>query len=461
MTSKFLISTYGCQLNEHDSERIAGQLVGRGMEATTNAEEADVVIFNTCTVRENADTKFYAHLGHLKTLREQNPNLVIAVGGCMAQAQGGAIMDRVSHVDLVFGTHNVGDVANLVDEVRANGKLVAVPDAPAPSGGDLDEALTAVRALPFAAWVTLQTGCNNTCAYCIVPDVRGPEVSRPFAHVIEEVEELARRGVTEVTFLGQNVNSYGRDLTGRSPLFAELLRAAGTVEGISRIRYTSPHPKDLRPEVLAAMAETEAVCEQLHLPLQSGSNRILTAMRRGYTAERYLEKIDAARTLIPDLAVTTDLIVGFPGETEEDFVATLEVAAEADWDSAFTFIFSPREGTRAAAMVDDFIDPEVVAERFARLVAVVERSALRRHEARVGRTEEVLVLGPSKTDPTMTSGRTRQGKLVHFSAPPSAQAAGTYVTATIHHGARHHLLGTYQELVAAPRHRRSIPLAVR
>ena len=279
--------------------------------------------------------------------------------------------------------------------------------------------------------------------------------------MIEEVEALAGRGVTEVTFLGQNVNSYGRDLTGRSPLFAELLRAAGTVEGISRIRYTSPHPKDLRPEVLAAMAETDAVCEQLHLPLQSGSNRILTAMRRGYTAERYLEKIEAARTLIPDLAVTTDLIVGFPGETEDDFVATLEVAAEADWDSAFTFIFSPREGTRAAAMVDQFIDPEVVAERFARLVAVVERSALRRHEARVGRTEEVLVLGPSKTDPTMTSGRTRQGKLVHFSAPPSARAAGTYVTATIHHGARHHLLGTYEELVAAPRHRRSIPLAVR
>jgi tRNA-2-methylthio-N6-dimethylallyladenosine synthase len=461
VAKKFLISTYGCQLNEHDSERIAGQLVGEGMEATSVAEEADVIVFNTCTIRENADTKFYAHLGHLKTLREENPNLVIAVGGCMAQAQGGAIMDRVGHVDLVFGTHNVGDVSNLIAEVRRSGKLVAVPDAPPPSGGDLDQALTAVRALPFTAWVTLQTGCNNTCSYCIVPDVRGAEVSRPFADVVTEVTELARRGVTEVTLLGQNVNSYGRDLTGRGPLFADLLRAVGDVEGIRRVRYTSPHPKDLRPEVMAAMAETDAVCEQLHLPLQSGSNRVLTAMRRGYTAERYLEKLAAARALIPDLAVTTDLIVGFPGETHDEFEQTLEVAAAADWDSSFTFIFSPREGTRAAAMVDQFIAEEVVAERFARLIAVVERSALRRHQARVGRDEEVLVLGPSKTDASLVSGRTRQGKLVHFAAPREASAAGAYAKVTITYGARHHLLGEYRELVAPPTHRRSIPVHAR
>ncbi len=461
MAKKFLISTYGCQLNEHDSERIAGQLVGEGMEATTAVEDADVIIFNTCTIRENADTKFYAHLGHLKTLREENPDLVIAVGGCMAQAQGGAIMERVGHVDLVFGTHNVGEVSNLIAEVRKNGKIVAVPDEPTPSGGDLDQALTAVRALPFTAWVTLQTGCNNTCAYCIVPDVRGGEVSRPFADVVVEVSELAKRGVTEVTLLGQNVNSYGRDLTGRGPLFADLLRAVGEVEGIRRVRYTSPHPKDLRPEVMAAMAETDAVCEQLHLPLQSGSNRVLSAMRRGYTAERYLEKLAAARQLIPDLAVTTDLIVGFPGETHEEFEETLEVAAAADWDSSFTFIFSPREGTRAAAMVGDFVPEDVVAERFARLIGVVERSALRRHQERVGRDEEVLVLGPSKTDASLVSGRTRQGKLVHFAAPKEASLAGTYAKVTITYGARHHLLGEYRELLAPPRHRRSIPLAVR
>ena len=461
VAKKFLISTYGCQLNEHDSERIAGQLVGEGMEATTEVDDADVIIFNTCTIRENADTKFYAHLGHLKTLREQNPDLVIAVGGCMAQAQGGAIMERVGHVDLVFGTHNVGEVSNLIAEVRKSGKLVAVPDEPAPSGGDLDQALTAVRALPFTAWVTLQTGCNNTCAYCIVPDVRGGEVSRPFADVVTEVNELAKRGVTEVTLLGQNVNSYGRDLTGRGPLFANLLRAVGEVEGIRRVRYTSPHPKDLRPDVMAAMAETDAVCEQLHLPLQSGSNRVLSAMRRGYTAERYLEKLRAARALIPDLAVTTDLIVGFPGETHDEFEETLEVAAAADWDSSFTFIFSPREGTRAAKMIEDFVPQDVVAERVARLIGVVERSALRRHQERVGRDEEVLVLGPSKTDAALVSGRTRQGKLVHFAAPKDASLAGAYAQVTITYGARHHLLGEYRELLSAPRHRRSIPLLAR
>jgi tRNA-2-methylthio-N6-dimethylallyladenosine synthase len=392
-------------MNDHDSERIAGLLRAKGMESTTEVDEANVIVFNTCTIRENADTKFYAHLGHVKQRRESGENVLVAVGGCMAQAQGGAILDKVGHVDLVFGTHNVSQLPHLIDRVRAEGRLAIVPDAPDPSGGDLSEALTAVRELPYAAWITLQTGCDNTCAYCIVPDVRGPEVSRPFADLVAEATELARRGVTEVTLLGQNVNSYGRDLTGRSPLFADLLRALGEVPGIRRIRFTSPHPKDLRPETIAAMAETEAVCNQLHLPLQSGSNRILTAMRRGYTAERYLERLAAARVAIPDLAVTTDLIVGFPGETDEDFAETLEVAAEAEWDSAFTFIFSPREGTRAAAMVDQFCDPDAVAERFEQLLAVVERSSLRRNEARVGHLEELLIVGPSKTNDEMTSGR--------------------------------------------------------
>ena len=461
MTEKFLIRTYGCQMNDHDSERIAGLLRAKGMEPTTEVDEANVIVFNTCTIRENADTKFYAHLGHVKQRREFGENVLVAVGGCMAQAQGGAILDKVGHVDLVFGTHNVSQLPHLIDRVRAEGRLAVVPDAPDPSGGDLSDALTAVRELPYAAWITLQTGCDNTCAYCIVPDVRGPEVSRPFADLVAEATELARRGVTEVTLLGQNVNSYGRDLTGRSPLFADLLRALGEVPGIRRIRFTSPHPKDLRPETIAAMAETEAVCNQLHLPLQSGSNRILTAMRRGYTAERYLERLAAARAAIPDLAVTTDLIVGFPGETDEDFAETLEVAAEAEWDSAFTFIFSPREGTRAAAMVDQFCDPDAVAERFEQLLAVVERSSLRRNEARVGRLEELLIVGPSKTRNEMTSGRTSQGKLVHIATPEVALLPGAYATATITHGARHHLLGTFEELIAPPRHRRTLSVVAR
>lgn len=461
MAEKFLIRTYGCQMNDHDSERIAGLLAARGMEPTTEVDEATVIVFNTCTIRENADTKFAAHLGHVKQRREQDPSVLVAVGGCMAQSQGAAILDQVGHVDLVFGTHNLRDLPDLLDRVRVEGRLAVLEEAPEPSSGDLDAALGAVRALPYAAWITLQTGCDNTCAYCIVPDVRGPEVSRPLEAIVAEATELARRGVTEVTLLGQNVNSYGRDLTGRSPLFADLLRAVGSVEGIARVRFTSPHPKDLRPETIAAMAETAAVCEQLHLPLQSGSNRILAAMRRGYTAERYLERLAAARAAIPDLAVTTDLIVGFPGETDDDFEETLAVAAEAQWDSAYTFIFSPRPGTRAATMVDQFCDADVVAARFERLLAVVERSSLRRHEARVGRTEELLVVGPSKTDPTMTSGRTRQGKLVHLASPTPAPQPGAYVAATITHGARHHLLGTFEHQVAAPRHRRSLPVVAR
>jgi tRNA-2-methylthio-N6-dimethylallyladenosine synthase len=280
---------------------------------------------------------------------------------------------------------------------------------------------------------------------------------------VGEVEALARRGVTEVTLLGQNVNSYGRDITKRRPLFADLLKAVGAVEGIGRIRFTSPHPKDLRPETIEAMATTPEVCEQLHLPIQSGSDRVLRAMRRGYTAQRYLEKLAAARAAIEDLAVTTDIIVGFPGETEEDFEETLAVCAEARYDSAFTFIFSPRPGTRAAAMEDQFIPSEVIAERFARLKSVIDRAALTRHQSRVGRTEEVLVEGPSKRDQSMLSGRTRQGKLVHFApigpGPSGTPAAGGLAQVVITAGHPHHLSGLLTEVTARPRHRVLIPLA--
>jgi tRNA-2-methylthio-N6-dimethylallyladenosine synthase len=308
--------------------------------------------------------------------------------------------------------------------------------------------------------VTIQTGCDNSCAFCIVPSVRGGEVSRPQADLIAEVRALARRGVTEVTLLGQNVNSYGRDITRRRPLFADLLEAVGGVEGIRRVRFTSPHPKDLRGETIAAMAQTDQVCNHLHLPLQSGSDVVLAAMRRGYTAERYLARLAEARAEIPDLAVTTDLIVGFPGETEDDFERTLEVAAEVGYDSAYTFIFSPRPGTRAASMQDRFVDGDVVADRFERLRVVVERSALARHRSRIGRVEEVVVEGPSKRNPTVTTGRTTQNKLVHFEPVGGrAVAAGSFADVEVTGAARHHLTGALVGVTAGPSHRVRIPVS--
>ncbi|MDA8313735.1 MAG: tRNA (N6-isopentenyl adenosine(37)-C2)-methylthiotransferase MiaB [Actinomycetota bacterium] len=459
MSRKFLVRTFGCQMNEHDSERLAGLLVAEGMEQAESLDEADVVVFNTCCIRENADNKLYGHLGHLKTLRERRPGLQIAVGGCLAQKDRELVRQKAPHVDVVFGTHNLARAPELLRRAAAEGPLVEVLDAPDPVLADLAPALGAVRELPYAGWVTIQTGCDNSCAFCIVPAVRGPEVSRPVADVVAEVRALARRGVVEVTLLGQNVNSYGRDLTRRRPLFAELLRAVGSVDGVRRVRFTSPHPKDLRPETIAAMAEVGAVCEQLHLPLQAGSDRVLSAMRRGYTAERYLARLAAARAAVNDLAVTTDLIVGFPGETEVDFTETLAVVAEAEFDSAYTFIFSPRPGTRAAAMHDVFVPADVVADRFERLRQVVERSALRRYEARVGRVEEVLVEGSSRRDAGMLTGRTRQGKLVHFPPPgDGAPAPGAFCEVEVTAAGPHHLVGSLVRVIALPAHRRRIPV---
>ena len=461
----FHIRTFGCQMNEHDSERLAGALVADGLIAVEDLESADVVVFNTCCIRENADNKFYGHLGNLKTLRESRPDMQIAVGGCLAQMDKEKIQERAGHVDVVFGTHNLTKAPELLRRASAEGPLMEILDEPVPFGDPTaadqqTAALAAVRDLPYAAWVTIQMGCDNSCAYCIVPAVRGPEVSRPVDDLVAEVAELARRGVTEVTLLGQNVNSYGRDITRRSPLFGDLLRAVGDVTGIRRVRFTSPHPKDLRPDVIAAMAETTEVCNHLHLPLQSGSDSLLVAMRRGYTAERYLDRLAAARAAIADLAVTTDLIVGFPGETEDDFERTLEVAAEAEFDSAYTFVFSPRPGTRAAAMTEHFINQEVSAERMERLRAVVERSALRKHAARVGRIEEVVVEGPSKRDPAITTGRTGQNKLVHFAAPSGNPiASGTFALVAVTGAARHHLTGDLVEVTARPSYRVRIPVS--
>ncbi len=446
-------------MNEHDSERIAGLLMNDGMVPAESDAEADVVIFNTCTIRENADLKLYSALGHLKALKERRPDMQIAVGGCMAQKDRGTILERADWVDVVFGTHNLAQAPALLRRARVEGPIVDVWDAPDPEASkDMAPALYAVRELPWAAWMTIQTGCDNTCAYCIVPSVRGEEISRPLEDLVREAEMLAASGVTEITVLGQNVNSYGRDITKRGPLFAELLRELGAVDGIERIRFTSPHPKDLRPETIAAMAETPAVCPQLHLPLQSGSDRVLSAMRRGYTAERYLERLASARAAIPDLHVTTDLIVGFPGETDAEFDESLAVVAAADYDSAYTFIFSPREGTRAATMVDEFVDDAVVAERFARLKDVLDRSALRKHEAREGQREEVLVEGPSRRNENVLSGRTRQGKLIHFPQPDAPVRAGALVEVDVTHGAPYHLLGTFVGQLRGPKHKTRLSL---
>ncbi len=464
MPKHFIIRTFGCQMNEHDSERLAGLLVADGMEPTDDLSQADVVVLNTCCIRENADQKLYGTLGSLKTLVDAKPDVQIAVGGCLAQKDRELIQEKVGWVNVVFGTHNLTSAPDLLRRAETEGQVMEILDAPTPESiSNHLMAPDALRELPYAAWVNIQMGCDNSCAFCIVPAVRGPEVSRPLDDIVREVGELARAGVTEITLLGQNVNSYGRDITGRRPMFADLLQATGAVDGIGRIRFTSPHPKDLRPEVIAAMASTPEVCEQLHLPLQSGSNRVLTAMRRGYTAERYLEKLALARKDIPDLAVTTDIIVGFPGETEADFEDTLAVVAEAHYDSAFTFIFSPRPGTRAALMEDDFIAAEVIGERFDRLKTVVDRSALAKHQARVGRTEELLVEGVSRRDEHMLSGRTRQGKLVHF-APTGPGMNGTptegaLVESTITVGHPHHLTGRLERVIARPRHRVRIPVA--
>jgi tRNA-2-methylthio-N6-dimethylallyladenosine synthase len=452
-------------MNDHDSERLAGLLTADGLVATPDLESADVVVFNTCCIRENADNKFYGHLGNLKTLRESRPDMQIAVGGCLAQMDKEKIRERAGHVDVVFGTHNLARAPELLRQAAASGPVVEILDEPVAEGDGSDSglqaaALSAVRDLAYAAWVTIQTGCDNSCAFCIVPSVRGGEVSRPFDDLVAEVRALASRGVSEVTLLGQNVNSYGRDLTRRRPLFAELLRAVGAVDGIRRVRFTSPHPKDLRPETIAAMAETAEVCDHLHLPLQAGSDATLAAMRRGYTAERYLARLSDARAAIPDLAVTTDLIVGFPGETEGDFERTLEVAAEAEYDSAYTFVFSPRPGTRAASMVDRYVPSDVAADRMERLRTVVERSALGLHRARVGRVEEVLVEGPSKRDPSVVTGRTGQNKLVHFEPGDGRPlAVGSFADVEVTDAARHHLTGRLIRVTAPPRHRTLIPVS--
>ena len=466
---RYVVRTFGCQMNEHDSERIAGLLESDGMAPVESDDDADVIVLNTCCIRENADNKLYGHLGWLRQWKDQKPDRQIVVSGCLAQKDRDIVRDRAPWVDVVLGTHNVHRAAELVQTARTSGPVTEILDAAVIDDHALfPSALPAKRTTSYDAWVTIQIGCDNSCAFCIVPAVRGAEISRPFDDVVAEVESLANQGVTEVTLLGQNVNSYGRDLqlarrregldASVRPMFGDLLRAVGDVPGIRRVRFTSPHPKDMRSETFAAMADTSAVCEHLHYPLQSGSDRVLSLMHRGYTAERYLARLSEARAAVSDLAVSTDIIVGFPGETEDDFERTLEVAAAAEYDYAYTFIFSPREGTEAATMVDHFVAPDVIAERFARLRVVVERSAVLKHQARVGRIEEVLVEGPSKKDPTLVSARTRQNKLVHFQ-PLIPVRTGSYALVEITGAAPHHLRGEFRELISEPQHKVRIPVA--
>jgi tRNA-2-methylthio-N6-dimethylallyladenosine synthase len=451
VTGRFYVRTYGCQMNEHDSERIAGLLVEQGMEPTDDVDAADVVVLNTCCIRENADNKLYGQLGRLKQLKEAKPDLQIAVGGCLAQKDRDLVREKAPHVDVVFGTHNLAHAPALLERSRTEGPVVEILE----EHEEYPSALPARRDSHHASFVTIQIGCDNSCAFCIVPSVRGREVSRRMGDIVREIEELARDGVVEVTLLGQNVNSYGRDLGAGQyrPQFADLLRAIDAIDGIGRIRFTSPHPKDLRPDTIAAMAECATVCEHLHLPLQSGSDHTLARMHRGYTATRYLERLAAARDAIDGLAVTTDIIVGFPGETDRDFEATLAVVEEARYDTAYTFVFSPRPGTEAATMTDRFVAPEVTRERMERLTAAVERSALAKHEARLGEVEEVLVEGPSKTDASVWSGRTRHNKLLHF-VPSADSSTGDLVRARVTSAAPHWLRGEIVARVRPARRRR-------
>lgn len=433
----YFLRTFGCQMNEHDSERVAGLFEADGMVRATSIDEADVVFVNTCTIRENADNRMYGNLGQLKSIKEAKDGRRLIVGGCAAQKDRELVREKAPWVDVVLGTHNLDRVVYLLDQAEEWGPVTEILDELDAMPSDLPVR----REVDHAAWVTIQVGCNNTCTFCIVPSVRGVEVSRRPGDIVHEIERLAADGVVEVTLLGQNVNTYGRDLAidgKRRPIFADLLRRVGEIDGIRRIRYTSPHPNDFRADVAAAMAETEAVCEQLHFPLQSGSNRILAAMHRGYTAEKFLTRLEMARQAMPDLTVSTDVIVGFPGETEEDFERTLEVVEAGRFDNAYMFLFSARPGTRAADMTDDFVPDDVAQERFDRLVELQGRMSIERNQRHVGERMEVLVEGPSKKRADVATTRSRGNKVVHVDG---VFEPGTFLDVEIVETSRHYLVG--------------------
>jgi tRNA-2-methylthio-N6-dimethylallyladenosine synthase len=448
---RYHLTTFGCQMNEHDSERMKGMLESLGYAEAPERAQADLILFNTCSIRETADSRFIAHLGEAKRLKREQPDRVVGVGGCWAQSVKEEVFERFPFVDVAFGPGQTHKLAEFLtsDSLTAQGYF---------EFEGFTGHLPAKRARPFQGWVQISVGCNCRCSYCIVPSTRGREVSRPMEELVEEVRAMVADGVREVTLLGQNVNSYGRDLRVpaavssavpaaagsagrradgvatarrlRARTFAELLHALDEIDGIERIRYTSPHPKDMREDVIRAHAELGSVCEHIHLPLQSGSSRVLKAMRRTYDRERYLDRVALIREHVPDVALTTDIIVGFPGETEEDFEQTLEVVEQVGYDGAFTFIFSPRRETEAAQMTDAFVPHPVKVARMERLVEAVQRRAHARAQRFVGRTLEVLVEGPSRTDPEKLRGRTRHNKVVNFSGLAAAgELAQVRVTA--------------------------------
>jgi tRNA-2-methylthio-N6-dimethylallyladenosine synthase len=404
---QYHLTTFGCQMNQHDSERMKGMLESLGYSEAPARGDADLILFNTCSIREKADNRLVGHLGEAKRLKAEDPTRVIGIGGCWSQSLKDQVFEMFPFVDVAFGPGQVHRLAEFLtsDSLTAQGYF---------EFEGFTGHLPMKREREFQAWVQISVGCNCVCSYCIVPSTRGREVSRPAGEIVDEVERLAADGVREVTLLGQNVCSYGRDLPREAKTsFAELLHSIDAVDGLERIRYTSPHPKDIRADVISAHAELPSVCEHIHLPLQSGSSRVLKAMRRTYNRERYLDRVAMIRELVPDCALTTDIIVGFPGETEADFEETMEVVEEVRFDSAFTFIFSPRRGTPAAELDDD-LSAEVKRERMERLVGAVQRHAAERAQRFVGRTMEVLVEGPSRTDPAKLRGRIRHNKTVNF-----------------------------------------------
>ncbi|KUI24230.1 tRNA-2-methylthio-N(6)-dimethylallyladenosine synthase MiaB [Mycobacterium sp. IS-1742] len=440
----YQVRTYGCQMNVHDSERLAGLLEAAGYRRAADGSDADVVVFNTCAVRENADNKLYGNLSHLAPRKQSDPQMQIAVGGCLAQKDRDAVLRRAPWVDVVFGTHNIGALPALLERARHN-RAAQVEIAEALE--EFPSALPAARESAYAGWVSISVGCNNTCTFCIVPSLRGREVDRRPGDVLAEIQTLVDQGVLEVTLLGQNVNAYGVSFADPSVprdrgAFAELLRACGRIHGLERVRFTSPHPAEFTDDVIEAMAETPNVCPALHMPLQSGSDRILRAMRRSYRAEKYLGIIDRVRAAIPDAAITTDLIVGFPGETEEDFQATLDVVAASRFSSAFTFQYSKRPGTPAADMPGQ-LPKAVVSERYQRLIDLQEKISLDENLAQVGRTLELLVAtGEGRKDAATArmSGRARDGRLVHFAPGGADIRPGDVVTTTVTGAAPHHLI---------------------
>ncbi len=407
IAKRFHVTTFGCQMNEHDSERMRGMLTSLGYSETPERGDADLILFNTCSIRESADSRFIGHLGEAKRLKSEDPNRVVGVGGCWAQSVKDEVFDRFPFVDVAFGPGQIHRLAEFLtsDSLSAQGYF---------EFEDFSGHLPAKRTREFQGWLQISQGCNCACSYCIVPSTRGREQSRPPDEIVAEAGRLAADGVRELTLLGQNVNSYGRDLPAAERIrFSELLALVDAVDGIERIRYTSPHPKDMREDVIRAHAELTSLCEHIHLPLQSGSSVVLKRMRRTYDRRRYMDRVAMIREHVPDCALTTDIIVGFPGESEDDFAETLEVVDEVGYDSAFTFIFSPRRGTEAAELPGQ-LSHVVKRERMARLVELVQRRARERSQRFVGRTMEVLVEGPSRTDASRLRGRIRHNKAVNF-----------------------------------------------